>query len=231
MTNTSHNRHFLTMKTTNMENKNITKAILSVMEAVKGIDKSMTVGTGQNSYKGVSDKDVKSIIGDAMQKNGLTLIPIEIEPTLRIDRWEETTNYGIKNKQQVFAEVRTKYLLMHESGENLEIQGYGHGIDSQDKAAGKATTYALKYALLYTFLVPTGKIDDADQTHSNDIEVPQSQDTPTQQPAKELPLLNEDTETFLKAFESVKSGQVTIAQIEKKYKLSKAVKTKLQNAK
>ena len=53
--------------------------------------------------------------------------------------------------------------------------GYGHGIDSQDKAPGKATTYALKYALLYTFMVATGKIDDADSTHSDDIPVAANQ--------------------------------------------------------
>ena len=44
--------------------------------------------------------------------------------------------------------VKTKYLLLHESGESLELAGYGHGIDSQDKGAGKATTYAMKNALL-----------------------------------------------------------------------------------
>jgi len=212
-----------------MENKNITKAILSVMEAVKGIDKSMMVGTGQNSYKGVSDKDVKNIIGDAMQKNGLTMIPIEIEPTLRIDRWEEKTNYGIKNKQQVFAEVRTKYLLIHTSGESIEIQGYGHGVDSQDKAAGKATTYALKYALLYTFLVPTGKIDDTDQTHSNDMEIPQTNDmevpqTPAAIPMeKELPWLNKDTKQYEAVISALKSGKYKLSDVRKKYNLSKEI--------
>lgn len=39
--------------------KNIAKAIISVMQEVKGIDKSMTVGTGSSSYKGVPDKEVK----------------------------------------------------------------------------------------------------------------------------------------------------------------------------
>lgn len=63
---------------------------------------------------------------------------------------------------------------MHTSGEYLTISGYGHGVDTQDKGAGKATTYALKYALLYTFLVPTGKIDDTDKDHSEDKEVPKT---------------------------------------------------------
>jgi hypothetical protein len=152
--------------------KNLIKAVLQVMEEVKGVDKTMSVGTGNSSYKGVSDKEVKKIIGSSMKKHGLVILPIGIEPKTTIERWEEQSQYGNKVKQSVFSEVVTKYLLCHESGESIELTGYGHGTDSQDKTAGKATTYALKYALLYTFLVPTGTIDDADTTHSNDIQVP-----------------------------------------------------------
>jgi hypothetical protein len=87
-----------------------------------------------------------------------------------VSRWEEKNNYGTKMKQSVFTEVKTTYLLIHTSGESIELAGYGHGVDSQDKGAGKATTYALKYALLYSFLVPTGSIDDADSTHSDEYD-------------------------------------------------------------
>ena len=150
----------------------LTKAILSVMEDVKGIEKSMQVGTGRMQYKGVPDKEVKKIIGTSMQRNGLVMLPTTVVPTTRIDRWEQTDQYGTKQKQSVFTEVVTTYKLMHESGESIDISGYGHGVDSQDKGAGKATTYALKYALLYTFLVPTGTIDDSDTIHSNDAVMP-----------------------------------------------------------
>lgn len=160
-----------------MESKaNLAKAVINVMKTVKGIDKTMVIGSGNSSYKGIPDQEVKKIIGKAMIDNGLCILPIGIEPKITIERWDETTNYNnipqVKSKQSVFTEATTKYLLIHESGESQEIVGYGHGIDSQDKGAGKATTYALKYALLYLFLVPTGKIDDADETHSNEIETP-----------------------------------------------------------
>ena len=159
--------------------ENIAKAIIAVMRSVKGIDKTMTIGTGIHSYKGVPDKEVKKIIGDAMALNGLCILPIGIETKTQIDRWEETGGqYGPKQKQSVFTEATTKYLLLHESGESIELAGYGHGIDSQDKGAGKATTYALKYTLLYLFLVPTGKIDDSDNTHSDVIETPQKKVLP-----------------------------------------------------
>ena len=152
--------------------ENLAKAVIQVMTEVKNIDKGLSVGAGRNTYKGVADKDVKQIIGKAMQKAGLCMLPLEVDPKVTIERWTETYNGQAKQKQSVFTEVKTKYLLLHESGESQIIEGYGQGIDSQDKGAGKATTYALKYALLYSFLTPTGHIDDTDAHASDDIEAP-----------------------------------------------------------
>lgn len=215
-----------------MENKpNLAKAIIAVMKAVKGIDKSMTVGTGTNSYKGVADKDVKLAIGDAMEKNGLCILPIEVDAKTQLDRWEETNSYGTKMKQNVFVEATTKYLLLHESGESQIIAGYGNGVDSQDKAAGKATTYALKYALLYAFMVPTGKIDDADNTHSDENAVPPANTTaPSKTEAPKLPWLNEtDKENWDNVVAAMKGGY-TLAQVRTKWAISKAVEAKLNEA-
>lgn len=186
----------------------LVQAITQVMKEVKGIEKSMTVGVGKNSYKGIADKDVKRIIGEAMERAGLCILPIEIEPTLKVERWEETNQYGTKQKQSVFSEVKTKYLLLHESGESQEIVGYGHGVDSQDKAAGKATTYALKYALLYAFMVPTGTIDDTDAKHSEEHPVK----------AKEPETLTDAQ--FTRACQAIAKGEYSIEDLRKNYKLS-----------
>jgi len=159
----------------------IVKAILSVMQEVKGIDKTATIGTGQNAYKGVPDNEVKKQIGSSMAKYGLAIIPIDIEAKTKLDRWEVEYNGQKQQKQSVFTEVKTKYLLMHDSGQWIELSGYGHGVDSQDKSAGKATTYALKYTLLYAFLVPTGRIDDADVAHSDSHKVPLTPVTPVKE--------------------------------------------------
>lgn len=148
--------------------KNISQAIINVMTKVKGIDKSATIGTGSYSYKGVSDQVVKEILQPLMVENGLSILPVDVQAKTTTDRWVE----GDKTKQSTFTEVTTKYMLLHTSGESIELAGYGHGVDTQDKGAGKATTYALKYALLYTFLIPTGKIDDSDAEHSEETEVP-----------------------------------------------------------
>tara|TARA_B110000093_G_C12807406_1_gene341396 strand:- start:44 stop:703 length:660 start_codon:yes stop_codon:yes gene_type:complete len=153
--------------------KNLVKAVVSVSSEVRNIEKNLNVGTGNFVYKGIADKDVKNVIGKAMIKNGLAIFPVKIEPTVTVEKWEEVNNYKqIKKKQSVFTEVVTTYKLYHESGESIELQGYGHGVDSQDKSAGKATTYALKYTLLYNFMVATGSIDDSDNSHSDDIKPP-----------------------------------------------------------
>jgi hypothetical protein len=186
----------------------IYEAILNVMKDVKNIEKSMTVGTGNSSYKGVSDKDVKYIVGKAMEKHNLVILPIDIEPKLQVERWEEEVydNYQKKNvvkqKQLVFTEVITTYKIIHTlSRESVEIKGYGHGVDSQDKSAGKATTYALKYALLYSFLIPTGDIDDTDKVHS--VEVAQ----PIKVAKKEC-----DSATFEVVKKAILDGKKTIEQ-------------------
>lgn len=209
----------------------LAKAVLAVMHEVKGIEKSMTVGSGANAYKGVPDKEVKRIIGEAMHKHGLCILPIGVEPKTQIERWEEIDQYSketpkaTKQKQSVFTEVATRYLLLHSSGESVELQGYGHGTDTQDKGAGKATTYALKYTLLYTFLTPTGTIDDADNTHSDEIPTPPAK--PKDDDNKKW--LNENTAQFTNAVKALKEGK-TMDDIRAVYKVSKATAEALINA-
>ena len=181
--------------------KQLAKAILSVMKEVKGMEKNSRVGKGGNAYNGTKDQDVKEVFNEALSKNGLCIMPIDIQETTQIDRWEAEYNGQKSQKQSVFTKVTVKYLLLHESGESQELVGYGHGVDPQDKGAGKATTYSLKNLLLYTFLTPVGKIDDTDKDHSDDIPVPLSTPSYTLKqkikPIEGKPRLGDDGYTFL----------------------------------
>jgi hypothetical protein len=202
---------------------NIYTAMVNVMHEVKNIDKSLTVGDGKSSYKGVADKDVKQFIGQSMAKNNLVCFPISIEPTVKIERWNETQTYNgqqyEKVKQSVFTEVLAKFKIFYApTMESIEIVGYGHGIDTQDKSAGKATTYALKNALLYSFLVPTGAIDDTDKTHSNDIEAPQI--------SSKVPL---NDNQFIRAIKAVQSSEITKDDLIKDYQLTSTQLNTLNN--
>tara|TARA_R110001583_G_C5462646_1_gene392085 strand:+ start:40 stop:714 length:675 start_codon:yes stop_codon:yes gene_type:complete len=205
--------------------KEISKAIIAVMQEVKGMEKNSNVGSGKNGYNGTKDQDVKEVFNTALAKNGLCILPTDIQEETNIDRWEgvdpwsKSTPKDTKMYQSVFTKVRTKYLLLHTSGESIELAGYGHGVDPQDKGAGKATTYALKNCLLYTFLTPVGKIDDTETTHSEDIEVKQAS-KPTLKQKPELVVnskeffggINKHTDTSI-----MKEHFVITEDVEKEY--------------
>lgn len=208
--------------------KQIAEAIIAVMKTVKGMEKNSRVGAGtQSAYNGTKDQDVKEVFNEALANNGLCIVPIGIEESTQIDRWEEVDQYSKsvpkdkKTRQSILTKVVTKYLLLHTSGESIELMGYGHGIDAQDKGAGKATTYALKNCILYTFLTPVGKIDDTETTHSDAIATP-TKETVKALP-KEKPYLNENSPQFHEALKFMNEGGL-IELIEKKYQLSPAVK-------
>jgi len=186
--------------------KNLIKAVLAVMEEVKSIGKWQTVWKWYNSYKWVADKDVKQVIWWAMQKHWLIILPTWVEEDTETRRREEDYQGKVKQKQSILTKVKTTYLLMHESGESVELAGYGHGVDSQDKGAGKATTYALKHTLLYMFLTPTWDIDDADTTHSEEVPKP-----------KVKPKFEPKTENWSKALDL----KATVETIKKHYTISK----------
>lgn len=159
--------------------KNIAEAILKVTDGIRWLEKDSIVGTGNNSYKWVSEKMVKTAVKKLMIENWLSIMPISVEAETRIDRWEEDDTYGRKEppypkktKQSVFTEVSTRYLLLHTSWESIELAWYWQGVDTQDKGAGKATTYALKNTLMNTFMMITW--EDTDDTHSDDIQIPRS---------------------------------------------------------
>lgn len=204
--------------------ENIAKAIIKTTLAIKGIEKSATIGSGNNTYKGVNDKEVKEIVRVAMAENGLCIIPTGTDSKTTIT--QSIDNYG-KPKQSVFTEVTTKYLLLHTSGESIELSGYGHGVDTQDKSAGKATTYALKYALLYLFLIPTGKIDDTDATHSDDL--------PIVNHVKEVETVNPDIEDALakliiaKDVKDLEAKYTALSDKQKTYNEVNAMAKKLIN--
>jgi hypothetical protein len=218
-----------------MSKSKLISAVLEVMKTVKNIEKNMTIGVGNNSYKGVSDKDVKNIIGKAMAENGLTIFPIDIEQATQVDRWEENFKGIVKNKQQIFTEVKTKYALVHESGAEMQIVGMGHGVDPSDKSAGKAITYALKTTLLNTFLIPTGELDEdgpeAPTPPAKKQQVPvESKESDTESPV----ILNskhddwDKVKSFLVENKGVEFDKL-LPRLSKRYKIAKVTEKALKD--
>ena len=71
--------------------------------------------------------------------------------------------------RQIFMriEVIYRFVNVEKPEEYIDIITYGDGVDAQDKAPGKAMTYADKYALLKAYKIITG--EDPDQNYSNDL--------------------------------------------------------------
>lgn len=151
--------------------KDLSSAILGAMKQIGYLQRDKEVGAGKNAYKGLTDQKATGAIREALIANGIIAIQTAIEEETSIERWQEKTQYGSKAKLHIFTRVKVTFTLIHaDSGESLQAQAIGHGIDSGDKAAGKAMTYAKKNALLNCLLVSTGL--DADDTHNNDLPAP-----------------------------------------------------------
>ena len=124
------------------EHKNLASAVCAVMKDVRHVTK-----TGRNDhhkYNYASDADLLIALQPAMAVHGLILLPADVA-------W---SNSGDR------VDLIMTYELCHTSGESRRVQAAGSGIDKQDKAAYKAQTGCLKYALRQAFLIPTG--DDAE---------------------------------------------------------------------
>ena len=126
--------------------------IAKVMEAVGYVAK-----TGTNSaqgYKFVQASAVADKVREQLVKFNVSMTPTSIDVIS-----EGLTPSG---KQTLLTLRFTWTLTDGDSGETLSFQSVGTGADSGDKAAYKAATGALKYALLTGFLIPTGDDPEAD---------------------------------------------------------------------
>ena len=147
-------------------NKNIYAKIQAVAADLISIEKDMQVGSGSYAYKAVSDLQVTKKVKEAEQKHGIVSIPV----SQKIESFEPIKTQT-KNGEKITYSMLIKMTLRIfdvESGESIEIETFGHGVDSGDKAPGKASTYARKYGLLNAYKIATGEDPDAEK--SKDIE-------------------------------------------------------------
>lgn len=139
--------------------------LYNVMCATENLEKKLEVGKGNNAYKAVGEATVLNMIKPLFKDQKLIIIPKDGDITENV--LEHTDSYG-KNKVRAVTQLKVYFTIIDaETGESIDIVGFGNGADSQDKGSGKAFTYALKTALNKTFLMFSG--EDTDNTHSDDI--------------------------------------------------------------
>ena len=138
--------------------------ILRIMADVEYLQKDDTVETGTGrGYKAISEEKVTGEVRKAMIKHGIVIIPKSV-----IERREDFDVVRGNGKSAIdrLSTVRVVYTIADvDSGESIEAESAGTGMDSGDKGIGKALTYCYKYLLLRTFAIPTG--DDPDKVASD----------------------------------------------------------------
>lgn len=105
-------------------------------------------------YSFVQASDVINAVRGDMSEQGLTLVGSVVSFDLTPPPEGKSSFMGLLH-------IRYK-LTDSETGEKIEADWFGQGMDGGDKALNKAYTAALKYFLLNVFLIPTGDDPEAD---------------------------------------------------------------------
>lgn len=132
------------------------------------VAKGMTVKVTQtSSYKAVSERDVLDSIKPLEHKYRVFSYPYDRE-IIMTDVLTKKSEYQGKvtetNSQFMRVRVVYRFVNLDKPEEFIDIITYGDGIDTGDKAPGKAMTYADKYGLMKGYKISTG--DDPDQEGS-----------------------------------------------------------------
>jgi len=199
--------------------------LYNVMCDTEEIKKDLVVGSGNNSYKAIGEKEVLNMIKPLFKKYKLIIFPIDGEITEQNSIYDTTYKNEVTTKTRNVTQLKVKYKIVDiETGESEIIVGFGNGADSQDKGSGKAFTYSFKVALSKTFMLFSG--EDTDNTHSDDISTPNK---PTQAPKQQADtntptdLINEAQAKRMFAISKGNAGIVKTVLLAHKHTESKQV--------
>ena len=145
---------------------NIFQKINEVMKAIEYLTKDDKVEFGNTKYKAISEEKVTTAVRKELVKQGIVIIPIMQESTVtELIRTDKSVNQR--------ADVHTRYRIQNidDVSDYIEAESNGSGVDTQDKAVGKAMTYAYKYMLLRTFAIPTGEDPDKISSAETDYKI------------------------------------------------------------
>lgn len=140
--------------------RNVEQRMLAIQEEVRSVTKDTKVEFRSTSYRGVSHDAVVVAVRDAAIRNGVLITP-------SITKWEDLgTRFNV--------ELRTRFTNVDNPADFIDVTTVGQGMDTQDKASGKAMSYAKKYGLLLALQLETRDGDETrpskDDTFVPDVE-------------------------------------------------------------
>ena len=150
---------------------NIYEKMSAITSELSAVAKNLMVGEGRSSYRAVGEADVLAAVKPLEAKYGVYSYPC-MSRIVDSELQTVTKEYNGKRSESTRFFLRLervyRFVNIEKPEEFIEVMSYGDGVDSNDKAPGKAMTYADKYALLKGYKIITG--DDQDQFKSDDQE-------------------------------------------------------------
>ena len=148
--------------------------IFQKMEAITNelgfVAKNLNVAVSKNnSYKATGEVDVLEAVKPLENKYGVYSYAIDRE-IIESDTLTQNTQYGEKTSLFLRMKVTYRFVNTDNPQDYIETISFAEGIDSGDKASGKAMTYADKYALMKAYKISTG--EDPDQKASEEYKKP-----------------------------------------------------------
>lgn len=152
------------MKEEDIKNLNIYEKLSMITEEIGVVEKGLKVQVNKtSSYKAVSERDVLDAVKPIEKKYRVYSYPAKREIIDR-DILVSENEYGKKNTLFMRIDTTYRFVNLDNPSEYIETTVYGDGLDTGDKAPGKAMTYADKYALMKAYKLSTG--DDPDKEAS-----------------------------------------------------------------
>lgn len=145
---------------------NIFEKMNAVTNELRTVAKNLNVDMGNGkSYKAVQEKDVLDAVKPLEEKYRIYSYPKE-RKIIENGILEKETKYGITKSMYLRIETTYEFVNIDKPEEKITMTSYADGIDTGDKATGKAMTYSDKYSLLKAYKIATG--DDPDKDASPD---------------------------------------------------------------
>ncbi len=151
---------------------NIFEKMQKVTDEMSVVVKGLNVQVNKtSSYKAVSERDILDNVKPLETKYGIYSYPFArkvIDSDTLVKETEfvnaRTDDVTTTKTNTLFMRLETIYRFVNieKPEEYVDITTYGDGLDTGDKAPGKAMTYADKYALMKAYKISTGDDPDKD---------------------------------------------------------------------
>lgn len=160
-----------------IKSMNIFEKLSLITDEIGVVEKGLNVQvTKSSSYKAVSERDVLDAIKPIEKKYRVYSYPSKreiVDKDVLVKKTEYANDYSESTKtvetNTLFMRIETtyKFVNMDKPDEFVETTVYGDGLDTGDKAPGKAMTYADKYALMKAYKLSTGDDPEKDPRPTN----------------------------------------------------------------